>query len=206
LNTVALAVSDARFGNLATETDPGNRVTQSYFDAYGRDTAAVGPQHPIVRTQYDVLNRVTAEYNGHATNPVRIGYDAILPVSVRDPLSHVDSTEYDALGRATRHLGYASLVSATTTRYDSAGRPTSVTNRRGERIDLAYDALDRVLRKAGDSTTTDVFTYSADGLVGTAVNGTDSVRMVTMPIARLDSVQTTMHAPGVTQHTAPEGR
>lgn len=192
---------DARFGNSSMRTDPGNRVTQSYFDAYGRDTALVAPQHPSTRTQYDVLNRVTAAYNGNATNPVRIAYDAILPVSVRDPLNHVDSTEYDALGRATRHFGYASQTVGTTIRYDSAGQPTSSTNRRGQRIDVKYDALGRVLSKSGDNTITNAFTYSVNGLISTAANSVDSVRTVSVPYGLLDSVQTTIRASGVTQHT-----
>jgi len=191
---------DAQFGNLATTTDPGSRVTQSYFDAYGRSIATKTPQYPMATTQYDVVNRVTSEHNGYSADSVRIKYDGMLPVSVRDPLSHVDSTEYDAGGKVTRHFGYASATAATTTRYDLAGRPTSVTNRRGQQIDVTYDALGRVLSKT-DGSTTDVFTYSADGLTRTATNATASVRMVSVPTDLLDTVQTTVLASGVTQHT-----
>jgi YD repeat-containing protein len=159
---------DSNFGNLSTETDPGNRVTQNYFDSYGRDTATKAPQRPVTKTVYDVLNRVTEAYDGHAINPVRIKYDAILPVSIRDQLSHVDSTEYDALGRVSRYFGYASLTLPTTIRYDLGGRPTSTTNRRGERIDVTYDALDRPLTKSGTNTSADTLTYSANGLIATA--------------------------------------
>jgi RHS repeat-associated protein len=194
-------VYDSRFGNTQADTAPGHRVTQLYFDAFGRDTASRAPQYPMTRTQYDVLNRVMASYDGVAPNPVRITYDAMLPVAVRDPLSHVDSTEYDALGRVTRHFGYASSTVPTTIRYDSAGRPTSTTNRRGQRIDVTYDVLGRVLTKIGDSTTTDRFTYSTDGLVQTAANDIDSVRVVSNPKLLRDSVQTTIRAGGVVQHT-----
>src|SRR6185312_8214588 len=127
-------------------------------------------------------------------NPVRNKYDAMLPVSVRDQLSHVDSTEYDALGRITRHFGYASSTLATTARYDLDSRPTSTTNRRGQRIDLTYDALGRLLSKAGgnNETSTDTFTYATNGLVQTAANATDSVRTVSVPLSLLDTVQTTI--------------
>ncbi len=190
---------DSKFGNSSTETDPGSRVTQSYFDNYGRDTADKAPQYPMTKTVYDVLNRVTAQYNGVAANPIRIAYDALLPVSVRDPLSHVDSTEYDAAGNVARHFGYASATVPTTMRYDLASRPTSVTNRRGQEIDVTYDPLGRVLTKTADSAT-DHFTYSANGLIQTAYNATDTVRTVSVPSALLDTVQTTMAATGVTSH------
>ncbi|MES2359022.1 MAG: RHS repeat-associated core domain-containing protein [Gemmatimonadota bacterium] len=194
---------DSNFGNLSTETDPGNRMTQSYFDSYGRDTSTKAPQFPRTRVVYDSLNRVTASYDSVGANPVMIKYDAILPVSVRDQLSHIDSTEYDALGRITRHFGYASSTLATTARYDLDSRPTSTTNRRGQRIDLKYDPLGRVLSKTGgnNETSTDNSTYSANGLVQTAANATDSVRTVSVPLALLDTVQTTIWAPGVTRHT-----
>ena len=41
----------------------------------------------------------------------------------------------------------------------------------------------------------------ANGLVQTAANATDSVRTVSVPLALLDTVQTTIWAPGVTRHT-----
>src|SRR6185437_8791606 len=68
------------------------------------------------------------------------------------------------------------------------------------RVDVTYDALGRVLSKT-DGTTTDQFTYSANGLVRTAANATSSVRMVSVPKLLLDTVQTTILASGVTQHT-----
>ena len=192
---------EARFGNSSTETDPGNRVTQTDFDSYGRDTAVKAPMYPKEFTTYDVLNRVTAAYDSLHASPVTIKYDAILPVAVRDPLSNVDSTEYDALGNITRHFGYSSQTLATTIRYDLAGRPTSTTNRRGQRIDVTYDALGRVLSKSGDNTTADHFTYSANGLTQTAYNATDSIRTASVPTALVDTVQTTMSASGVAPHT-----
>jgi RHS repeat-associated protein len=191
---------DPRFGNMVTDTAPGNRVTASYFDAYGRDTSDVAPQHPRTSTHYDVLNRVTAAHNGLIdTDSVAISYDALLPVAVRDPSSHVDSTEYDALGRVTRHFGYASSTTPTTIRYDAASEPTSGTNRRGQRIDVTYDTLGRVLTKTADGVT-DTFTYSADGLTQTASNATSVVRTVSVPKALLDTVQTTIRASGVAEH------
>jgi RHS repeat-associated protein len=192
---------DPVLGNTEIQTAPGSRVTQTYFDAYGRDTATKAPQFPTSRKHYDILNRVTAAFDGAiGTDSVSIKYDAILPVALRDPSSHVDSTEYDALGRTARHFGYASTAVPTTIRYDNAGEATSSTNRRGQRIDVTYDPLGRVLTKTADGAT-DQFTYSANGLTQTASNATGSVRMVSVPTALLDSVQTTISASGVVQHT-----
>gem|GEM_PF-6734063 len=176
-------------------------MTQSYFDAFGRDTARSAPQFPTSRTHYDILNRVTAAFDGAiGTDSTSIHYDALLPVSVRDASGHVDSTEYDALGRASRHFGYASSTLPTTIRYNAASEPTSSTNRRGQVLGVTYDELGRVLTRTADGAT-DSFTYSADGLTQTASNATSSVRMVSVPRELLDTVQTTISASGVAEHT-----
>lgn len=185
---------DPVFGNLATTTAPGNRVTSVVYDAYGRDSTVKAPQTPMQTTLYDIVNHPTDLNNGVSGVPVHIGYTGDLAVSVRDQHHQVDSTEYDALGRATRHFGFTSSTLATTTRYDLDSRPTSTSNRRGQRIDVTYDSLGRVLTKSGDNTTADQFVYSKTGRVDTVtvMSAGDTVRVISAPAASKDTVQTTI--------------
>lgn len=185
---------DPVFGNLAVTTAPGHRVTAVVVDAYGRDSAVTAPQTPTQRTVYDVVNRPTDLYDGMSSVPVHLGYAGDLVVSVRDQHGQVDSTEYDALGRAVRHFALTSSTLPTTTRYDLDSRPTSTTNRRGQRIDLTYDALDRVLTKRGDNTTSDRFAYSASRAVetDTAMSAGDTVIVRSVPRALTAASVTTI--------------
>jgi RHS repeat-associated protein len=157
---------DAKFGNLDSVSAPGNRYTKVLFDGYGRDSAQQSNNEPQRRTLYDVMNRVVQAYDGVNTSPTSFTYDKLFLTRVQDAKGQVYRFKKNALGWTERRYDPADTL----TRYDSAtydagGQLHSWTNRRGQQINYAYDALGRLTSKSGTNTSTDSLSYSTDGKI-----------------------------------------
>ncbi len=176
------------FANVRRTVAPGNRIVDATFDSYGRTSTVTPSGRPTQTIQYDPVNRPRYLYDGVNGQPVTLGYDALFQTSMTDQKSQVYSTEYNALGWPTRQID--PLGAATTIRYDKRGLVKSTTNRRGQRVDMTYDNLGRILSKAGANTTSDYFSYSSDGRITVAWNSVARDSMFYDPFSGSDSTVT----------------
>jgi len=157
---VAYSHYDPVTGNTDSATAGGGGWTKSTFDAYGRPQTVTGPGQPVLTLTYDVMNRVTSLADGVNPSPTQYRYNGVFRTSVVDAKGNLaDSTEYNALGWVTASHDLVNPTSAMTYRYNTAGRMTSKTNRRGQMISYEYDIYGELLRKWGTNTTTDSATY-----------------------------------------------
>jgi RHS repeat-associated protein len=177
-------------GNRSRDSLSGNRVTTRLYDAYGRDTAIQAPQSGLVRTHYDVLNRPTQVYNGVYPNPIVTAYDSLYVRSVTDYKGQVYGFTHNALGWVTQRTdpaGRSQLYA-----YSLDGDLKRWTNRRGDSLLYAYDALHRPTSKTGSHSAAESWSYSTDGRSGKSVSpvATDSVFLSIL--GRPDSLKTFM--------------
>ncbi len=155
---------DASTRNLQQVTYPGNRYVQRWFDQFGRDTSTQVQTEPRSRVVYDLMNRATTVYDSVGASPTLLAYDPLLLTRVRDPNANVYRFEFNALGWLTRRFDPADTLNRYDSyRYNRAGDLTGWTNRRGQALSYAYDALHRLLAKTGTNTVADSFGYSSDG-------------------------------------------
>ncbi len=80
-------------------------------------------------------------------------------------------------------------------RYDRRGLARSTTNRRGQRVDMTYDNLGRILSKTGANTTSDYFSYSPDGRITVAWNQFARDSVFYDPFSGSDSTVTRLQSP-----------
>lgn len=152
------------FGNQDSVLAPGNRFTRIRFDQYGRDSATSGTSTPWRRTIYDALNRVVQFYDGVNATPTTYGYDKLFLIRVKDPKGQVYRFAKNALGLVTQRFDPADTLNRYDSyRYDRDGLATGWTNRRGQALSFAYDALHRLTAKTGTNTVADSFAYSLEG-------------------------------------------
>jgi RHS repeat-associated protein len=169
-------VYDVVTGNVAEQWRmAGRTVTRRTFDRYGRDSTATATGLTVsTTTLYDAMNRVTSVADGVNVTPTRFTYDALFRLGVTNPKGELaDSVAVDALGRvSTRYNRDAAGLHSQTYRYDAAGQLTSMTNRRGQRVDRTYDAGGFLAaRKYGAGLpTVDTYTTVKDGQTQTATN------------------------------------
>jgi RHS repeat-associated protein len=91
-----------------------------------------------------------------------VSYDAEgRQISSTDALGRTSLTEYDALGRAVKHI--APDGTFTTTAYDAAGRMTSSTDARGNSTQYIYDTAGRTLSVTNALNQTTSYTYDDAG-------------------------------------------
>jgi YD repeat-containing protein len=168
---------DAASGNVDSVVAPGGLFAVRKFDAFGRDTAdfAKGVTY-WVRTQYDTLNRVVKTWPRSVSgDTTTVTYDALFPTRVKTPGGSVFKSTTNASGWITARYSAVDTTKSRTYRYDLGGRLTSWTNRRGQRVDIVFDSLSRVIRQSGTNIPTDTLTYSLNGLIQTAKRGTISL-------------------------------
>jgi RHS repeat-associated protein len=173
-STIFTGYSD--YGNVSADTAAGNRISTRIFDTNGRDSLVKSSGSGQSLTEYDLIDRPVAVYDTLGAKPTTFTYGTD-DIVVVDPDSNSYRTMLDPFGKPTKRYDANTSSVYSTYRYDVAGRMTSATNRRGQRIDLTYDALDRPLVKSGTNTTSVTFGYSADGrnvVANTAVE-TDSI-------------------------------
>lgn len=182
---------DGTFGNTDSIVAPGNRYTHRRFDRFGRDSVLEQGGQPERRAVYDVMNRVVETYDGVNTQPTRYGYDALFVTRVQDPKLQVFRFQRNALGDVTQEYDPADTLNRYLSyRYDRFGRVTSTTNRRGERVDVRFDSLGRMLSKTGTNAAADSFAYSADGRIAVGWNGVSRDSVFTSASGWTDSVVT----------------
>jgi RHS repeat-associated protein len=149
-------------GNLASVTDPLNRITQYRYDARNRLTQAIDPLNQSTTFGYDLddnqtsvtdaLNQVTqSAYDARsrlvsqtdALNQVtQYLYDAVDNLlSITDALNQTTTYIYDVLNRRT--VGRNPLNQTTTTAYDLVGNVFSITDALNRITKYAYNALNR---------------------------------------------------------------
>ncbi|MGH6690195.1 MAG: hypothetical protein ACREF4_05895, partial [Gammaproteobacteria bacterium] len=154
-------------GNRSKDSLPGGRVSTYVYDGYGRDTSVSATGLPTRRTQYDVLNRVTAVYDG--VNPLATvyAYDSLFLKSVTDPKNQIYEFTYNKLGWLAKRTDPAGAYDRF--RHTRDGDLRKWTNRRNQLVEFAYDALHRQVKKWGAQTATDSAQYSADDRVVTSL-------------------------------------
>ncbi len=182
-------------GNRSKDSLPGGRVTTFVYDAYGRDTSMSATGLPTRRATYDVLNRVTAAYDGVNPLPTSYGYDSLVLKSVTDPKNQVYSFTTNKLGWVVRRTDPAGGVERW--RHTRDGDLRKWTNRRNQVVEFRYDALHRQVKKWGAQTATDSMVYSVDDRVVTALSYSMTPTFTESTYfdvaGRADSVRTVLH-------------
>lgn len=162
------------FGNTDSIQAPGNRVTVMRFDGFGRDSLLWHNSTAKATTVYDLLNRVTAVYDGVDANPVQTTYDGLFVTRLQDPKGQIHKYDVDALGRIVNDYDMGDTTKFQSFRYDSGGSLTGITNRRGQTTQFTYDRLLRELSSvrsvSGTVVTADSFAYDIYGLLSVRWN------------------------------------
>lgn len=169
-------------GNLDSTVMPGGRVVVRQLDAYGRESVTWANGQPHATTVYDLVNRPIKTYTSSQADTTIYGYDPLFLVRVRDGIGQVYRRSVDALGRSMAVYDPADTLNRYTSyRYNLDGLLTSATNRRGQMVSRAYDALHRLTSKSGTNASTDNFAYSSNRrvMVGWNTVSRDSVFMST---------------------------
>lgn len=169
--------------NLYRSVDPSGHATLYTYSTAGNLASVNGPLAPsssASRTTtllYDAYGRVIRTTLPNGTRDT-VGYDLADRVRYhKDPLGHVDSTQYDggyvkrvfdgkgehhtwlrnAAGWVVRDTEPAGGVLSAA--YDAAGNVVSTANRRGQTVTFSYDALGRVTQRVAGADTAH-FAYS----------------------------------------------
>ena len=182
---------DPRSGNEDSVVAPGDRWSRTIFDQYGRDSVHSANGLSGDTVQYDVLNRVIRRAVP-GLGVTLTTYDALFPIRVRDPKGNVYRVAVDALGRTGTWFDPADTLNRFITyRYSANGLPASTTNRRGQRIDVAYDSLDRPKTMGGPTNiVADSFSYNPTGTIVVGWNAVSMDSVFTSPSGWVDSVVT----------------
>jgi RHS repeat-associated protein len=177
--TTILYTDTTHFGGPIQVTDAlGHMVAKYHYDLASRiDTASApanGSMVPTVTT-YDQLDRATAVKDplGHVTQYV---FGPTVLTHVIDPKGQVYKFDQNALGAIVAQHDLTDSTKADSLKYDMAGRLRTIRTRRGDTITMTYDALGRLLTRAGPDFPTDSFRYDPAGLwtVATNANAYDS--------------------------------
>ncbi|WP_405894959.1 DUF6531 domain-containing protein [Streptomyces sp. NBC_00104] len=148
-------------GNLTSRTSPlGNKETWTY-DGDGRPLTAVDPRGNASGAdpaQYTTTNRYDVAGN---------------LVTVTDPLGGVTSTEYDAVGNATKRTDADKRV--TTYGYDRLDRLTTVTAPDGGKTAYDYDAAGNLTKRTDANNHATGYAYDAARRLTSATDPLDRV-------------------------------
>jgi RHS repeat-associated protein len=137
--------------NIDSVVAPGRRKTSYTYDAYGRARTVTNALGHADTLDYDVMNRIrrVAQPGGLVT---RFEYGSVHLTGVTDARNQVYQFTTNALGwteRETDPLGRQEHY-----RFDANGNVTRWTNRRGQHVDLAYDALNQRSSRTADGVVT----------------------------------------------------
>jgi RHS repeat-associated protein len=164
---------DTNFGNVRSETAPGNRTVTRVFDGFGRDSIVTPPVGAAEVVVYDIMNRATSD--SAFTRKLTFSYDQLFQTDVYDVNGNHYHADFNALGWPTRQCDAFSLCS--TTRYDPSGAVTSTTNRRNQIVSVTRDSLGRVTSRTGPGLNATNYSYKSNGHDMVAWNAieTDSI-------------------------------
>jgi YD repeat-containing protein len=218
-----LAYVQGQISSTGLSTNANNRTSWSVYDAAGRLAFAIDALGGVTGYSYDALGRVIkqTEYSwlttlvadpslatmqnwatGHAADAgnrvSRLVYDALGQVAYEvDAEGYVTEHQYDAAGRVTKNIRYASAYAVadgvtkaglaaqigalpadavvTSYSYDPIGRLSDTYDALGVRTHIDYDALDRVTDRTvaygtADAATTH-YSYDAAGRVASETRG-----------------------------------
>jgi RHS repeat-associated protein len=186
LGYVELRQYDAA-GRISAVIDALGRTTTCLYDNVGRLTRKVYPDASSTQTMYDLLGRKIANVDQLGVTTT-FGYDGLGRLSgvtnasgtavqaatsfqfneigdltaLVDPNGHVTTYKHDSINRVcavTLALGQRS-----TTNYDAAGNPISITNFNAEGILFEYDVNNRLVAKHLPDTKLVTYSYTAEGL------------------------------------------
>jgi len=179
-------------GNQLSVSDPNHHDTTTAYDALNRPVSVTDANGNEMTRAYDVGGNLVASTDG-AGSETTFGYDALnRQVAVTDPLGNSTSYGYDATGNrasmtdaegiATRYeydgLGRLTAVienyvsgggsgGQTNVRteyaYDAAGNRLTIQDGNGHVTTFAYDALNRLVRKADPLGHETRYAYDAAG-------------------------------------------
>ncbi|MGH8223512.1 MAG: RHS repeat domain-containing protein [Woeseiaceae bacterium] len=152
------------FSNRTKDSLPGGRVTTYGYDSHGRRTTDSATGLPATTTFYSVVNRPDSLRDGVNALATRYGYDNLFLTGVTDPKGQVYGFTYNAVGWLTVRTD--PLSKADQYKYSRDGELRRWTNRRGQTIDYAFDALHRPTSKSGAvNTTTETWAYPSDTVI-----------------------------------------
>jgi len=142
----------------------GNLTTYSY-DGNHNMLSASAPSGPLRTLQYDANNRLVAitDPNGNIT---RLSNDVgVQQQVVSDPNGQLSTIyTYDNLGDTlVRQQVYGGTTAKTTTTYDTAGRPTSITDPLNRTQRMFYDSSGNMVEADDEAGNPIKFTYNAQG-------------------------------------------
>lgn len=169
---------ESQFGNLDSTGTAGGRYSRTRFDGYGRDSvrSSSGAREDFLT--HDVMNRVLSIHRLPIQATTQYAYDQLFLTRVQDANGNVHRFAHNALGWTTRRYDPADTLNRYEAfEYDENGNATARVNRRGQRVSLAYDVLNRLTAKSGTNTSADSLAYTTDDriLVGWNAVSRDSV-------------------------------
>src|SRR5205823_1347143 len=146
----------AGWRNTDSTRSMGRRIAYTY-DAYGRRATTKTPRNDVTILKYDVLNRRDTLIGPLADTTIFV-YDSLFLRTVRDAIGQSNQYAYNALGWLTSRTDPTGAQHQF--QYDRNGNMRQWTNRRGQAITWAYDALNRATSATADAKTT-TFAYDA---------------------------------------------
>lgn len=156
--------------NLQTDSIEGSaRATTYQDDGWGRVVQVQRQGFPAATTTLDALGRPRATHDGVNADSTVFGYDALRLRSVTDPKGQTWQMNYNALGWLASRVDPAGRRDSFA--YDVEGQVRRMINRRGQVVELTYDALHRRLARTGNAILSDTLSYSGDGDTVVASNG-----------------------------------
>ena len=126
---------------------PGARKTVYGYDGYGRVRTVTNPLGHVDTLEYDAMNRIrrAVQPGGLVT---QFDYGAVHLASVTDARNQTHQFGTNALGWMEWETD--PLMRQDLYRFDANGNVTRWTNRRGQHVDLAYDALNQRTSRTAD--------------------------------------------------------
>lgn len=176
--TSAVYAAAGAGGGILQSVDALGHVTNFHYDSFGlvdTTTFATGAKSVAI---YDSLNRVSRKVSalGYTT---RFTYGATGLTRIVDPKGQIYKFDRNAWGLVTTRHDLADTTKADSFGYDMDGEPRIEITRRGDTLQVTYDALGRPLSRSGRDFPSETFSYgpNAAWVVASNANGRDSATL-----------------------------